>query len=238
MEDNTSLITYFLQQLELNKRVEEIVIDSRALYLGMASSIEEGFELVVEGEFNRNSLGFGLFLSFDWKKVKSESGNYWIHRDGIKLSLDHYGKLIISTGNIEPLIDRVNGYNILDPQESIYIGIKELDPLKLKELTNGFIKTGIDEVDITLDRSEEEYQMLCRIWTLTESKAKAFSRLLNLFFRLMSKTSTNEDLLEIVQNMDIQTEDNTVIMNNITLNEKIIIDFINNVIFIEGEADK
>lgn len=236
--ESRSLVDKLLKPLELNKNTRKLINSSQEIYLGFNKNYNLGFDAIINGEFSKKKAEFGLFLSFDWKKVKADGIKYWLNKEGMKLYFANEKTVIVSSFDIIPLIKNLNRNFIDPPTESIYIMLPIIEDDQVKKLSNGFIKGGIDSLVVTLDKNDNDYILVSSLILESPSKARGFSRLLSIFLKILLSSSQDADIVKIGQMLGIKSLEDKVIISNIYLRETFIADFINNLIFLEGEADK
>ncbi len=238
LNDNLNLIHSVLDSFPINSVALDLINSSSELYLGFNQDVSSGFDAIIKGKFSKWKAELGLFFSFDWKKVKDRGTKYWLSRDGLKIYFESDNVIIVSTFNIIPLINS-SGNSFLDPPtESILLVIPKVDDGFTKKLSNGFIKGGIKNISITLDKVDADYKMTGTLGLESESKARGFRLLMTMFLKLMLSSSVDENVVKIGQNLEITSVKDSVIVKNINLNEIFLTDFINKIILIDGDTDK
>ncbi|QEN04009.1 hypothetical protein EW093_04600 [Thiospirochaeta perfilievii] len=237
-KENQSIINGVLATYNLDKFTKGFITQSFDVFLGLNSDIKSGFDGVLRGDFSRGKSEFGLFLSFSWKKVKDRGIKYWVNKDGVKIYFSDNNTIIFSSLDIVPIIKKHREFSLETPVDAILFIKPRVEDELTKRLSNGFIQGGVKSLKLSLNPRNLEYTIIGELGFETINKAKAFNRLLNLFFKFSSLTSNSVILNDISQNIEVRTENNFVVLENIAINEKIIVDFINNIIFLEGEADK
>ena len=235
--ENFSLINNVLSQVFEDQDIRDYLESSEKVFIATSRDVQNGFDIIIEGDFPKWKIDFGLFFSKDWKKSKKQGYKTWKNSTGIELYIDSSGRVIVSTYDISKILEKIKLNKLKRPTESIVLIIPELSSELLKELSNGFIKDGVDRLTVTLEKEDFEYLLEAKLGLGSENKAKSFSRLLNIFFKIAAGYSSPE-MLNIIENLTITPKSSTIILENIVLTEKDIIDLLYNLIFKVEEADK
>lgn len=237
-QENITLIESISHFMDLDERTISIVNKSRDVYIAFPGDISGGMNVVVTGDFSKWKAELGLFFSFDWKKIKGDGYKIWINEDGLSLYFIGDEIIIISSFNIEPIITILEENYLDPPTDSILLVLPNMDEEQNKNLSNGFIKGGINNMSVSLNLEDSQYRINCILGLDSVGKARALSRLVKIFLKISLSVSTNADIVKIADEFEIKSENSTVLVENISLSEKIIVDFINNIIFLDREADK
>ncbi len=238
LKENLNLIHSVLESFPLNATALKLINSSNELFLGFNENVSSGFDAIIKGDFSKWKAELGLFFSFDWKKVNVEGTKYWLNRDGLKIYFESDNVIIVSTFEIVSLINSSVNSFLDPPADSILLVMPEVDDDFTKKLSNGFIKGGIINISIALDKEDAEYNMTGTLGLESERKARGFRLLMKMFLKLMLSGSTDANIVAIGQNLEIKSVDNLVIVENVNLNEIFLTDFINNIILLDGDADK
>lgn len=237
-DENTTLIKSLSKSMGLDNNALSIINKSRELYIGLPEDVSEGMEVVVSGTFSKWKLEVGLFLSLDWKKIGRGGYTYWISKEGMSLYFVGDEHIILSSFGIIPLIKIFENSSLDPPTESILLLLPDMTSEQNSVLSRGFIKDGINDISISLDRISDKYELTGTLWLESGSKARGFSYLINIFLKLALSQSKDSEIVKISKEYEIEAINNTVLVRNITLNNKIIVDFVNSIIFIDGDTDK
>lgn len=236
-QENITLIDYLTSSGVLDERSLSMLNKSHEVYAGFDLDTSNGLDAIIRGDFSKWSMELGLFFSFDWKKQSTNGFSYWINKNGLQLYFLDNEYIIISSFDITNIITNVEDSLIDSPNESIILMLPNMDDEQNRQLSNGFIKGGILNLSIYLDRIENEYSLSGVIGLESDSKARAFSRLINIFLKLMLSGSTDADIVRLSREFKLETEKNKVLVGNITINDKILVEMINSIILYDREAD-
>lgn len=238
LNDNLNLIHSVLESIPVNGTTLNLINSSNELFLGFNGDISSGFDAIIKGAFSKWKAELGLFLSFDWKKVKVGGIKYWLNKEGLKIYFESDNVIIVSTFDIVTLINSSQNSFLDPPAESILLLMPKVDDELTKKLSNGFIKGGISNISISLDKENTDYNMIGTLGFESERKAKGFRLLMKMFLKFILSGSTDKNIVKIRQDLKITSVDNLVIVENIDLNEIFLTNFINNIILLDGDADK
>lgn len=235
--ENMFLVESIINSFMLKGSAEKTIKNSRNIFIATGFDRLDGFDIILEGDYSRFTMELGLFFSFDWKKVHSGDHEIWESSDGIKLSFIDSGYIAISTSELSDILDSLSKYNIETPEDSLLVLLPALDKETVKKLSSGFIKGGVESLSLALNAESENYTLNASIG-VTEGKAKAFSRLINIFLKLAFSGSLDPNIVKAGNEFKIEAENSTVLISNIVLNQKKVVELLNNILVIKGEADK
>lgn len=238
LPENDLLIQDLLDSLSIKGAAADLVSSSNDLFLGFNKDFTTGFDAIITGNYTKWKIDLGLFFSLDWKKITEDGVSYWHHKDGINLYIDSNDLIIISSLNMVFLVNHIQNAILDSPTDSIVLLMPHIDDAFTKKISKGFIKGGVEDLELVLNKIETDYSFVGTLGFESKGKAKGFSLLLKMFLKLMLSGSEDEILKGFGKELEITSENNLVIIDNISINEKYLSDFINNIIFLEGDADK
>ncbi len=237
-KENMSLLGNVMDMLPIEGKTTYLVDKSNEIFLAYNEELTNGFDAIINGEFSKWKSEMGLSISFQWKKYSDRGLKYWKNKDGLKLYFAGNETVIISTGDIVPIISRYNMYNLEIPASSIYIMLPLIKDEQIIKLSNGFIKGGIESMNIFLDKSEIGYDLEGVLGLESDGKARALTRLIKIFLKVLLSGSIDPDVTKIGDELNIEASGKSVIINNVKLKEEFIADFVNSIMFLDGEADR
>ena len=235
--DNSFLLSSLLKGSNISKNELDILGKSREIY-GALGEKKDDVDLVLIGEYSKSIMEFGLFLSFHWKKIKSQGVTYWHNKSGINIFIRDNGTIVISGANIVNLIKDIAGRDIERPEYSIVVSVPTLSEETLKEITKGFIKTGIDSLKVVSNKDRDIYNSTCMLMFPSNGKAKAFSRIIGLVITLTTGGINDPEIRKMSKDIRIKVDEKVLLIENIVLNEKKIAEIANKLIIMTGDADK
>lgn len=237
-KDNTVLIKNLTTAINLDEQALTIIEKSREVYLAFDQDISLGMDAVINGDYSKRKYEFGLFFSLDWKKVSKDGRSYWINKKGMKLYFNGNEQIIMSNFDIIPIIKNLEHSVLEPPVGSIVLILPNMNDEQNMTLSNGFIKGGINSLSIYLNKVDNIYEFNGILSLESNSKAKSFTRLINIFLKILLSASNDDDIVRISEEFKIKAENSDVLVDNITLKEDFLIELINKIIFYGREADK
>lgn len=236
--DNRDLLNSLSDRVKLDSFTKKTLLNSQEIFLAANRDIGEGFDLLLKGDLSRSKMEFGLFLSFSWRKLNDNGYRYWISKDGVKLYFVDDNTILVTTFDMVDLIDRNVGFHsYIAPDNSLLLLMPRLAKEDVETLTMGFIKGGLDSFNLSMNKSDNLYNLTMRVGVL-DGKAKAFSHLIKLFAKSILSKSKDPQVKQIGSKMVIDVEDNSVVLDDVVLKEGKIVELLNNLLVINREADK
>ncbi|MGL1893310.1 MAG: hypothetical protein OCD02_16865 [Spirochaetaceae bacterium] len=235
--ENEFILNSLLDSLAVEGMARETITDSSEIFLAFSEDFTLGFEVIVKGEFSKWKSDLGLFLSSKWKKGKRDGNVFWVGEDGIELFFVDNTTLIMSSFNISPLITIVKNSYLESPNDSLTFKLLKVTDEKLKSMSNGFLRGGVNGISVSLKNDSFIYEVETTIGVDTEKKANAFSRLVKLFLKLALTFSNDEEVSKLGSELEVIASGSSVIIKNIHLTDKKIVELINSVIFIDKDVD-
>ncbi len=236
--ENVEIIDSLLNRYLVDSVTRSIVLESHEIFLAVENDFNDGFDLLLNGDISKSKMEFGMFLSISWRKVNDNGYRYWVNRDGIKIFFINDNTIIVSNKDIKDLINKnIHYHSYLSPKSSVLLIKPKLTSSEIKTLSRGFIKGGLNNITISLDKITEEYELIAEIG-VKDGKAKGFSQLLKLFFKIGLSNSDNSEVSKIASTLEIKVEDDSVIVDNIVLDHIKIVELLNSLLVMSGDTDK
>lgn len=230
---NTLLDGYFI-----DKATKNMLLDSDEFFLGVNSSINNGFDLLLTGDISRGKIEFGLFWSLAWRGVKGDGYVFWENKNGLKLAFLNNNTIVVSTKDIKKIIDKnIQYHSYIAPESSVLFIMPVLEKEDIARLTKGFIKGDLNRIEISLKKLFNDYKLRAIIG-VDGGKTRGFSQLLKLFFKVALSKSDDPELVRISSEMEISANEDSVYIENIVLSDRKIVQLLNNLLVINGETDK
>ncbi|OQY40639.1 MAG: hypothetical protein B6229_01135 [Spirochaetaceae bacterium 4572_7] len=234
LDDNRELISEQIEDMTLSKNVKNFINNSYELYIGVGSSSE----IILVGDFSKGLLDIGLFFSLDWKRESNNGVKYWHSRDGLNLYIRDSRTIVLSNNHITSTILKLGEKNLTPSSGSAHIIVPVVTEELLKSLTKGFMKSGIDSMEFITNRNDSIYTSTCIISLPTSGKAKTFSRVIELVLKLLVSGSTDYWIKDISDNIRIKVVEKDVLVENILIKDKNIVEMAKKLIIMNREADK
>jgi hypothetical protein len=235
---NWDLISLLSTDLELGKQEIKILEKSSKVFIGSGWKAEDGIDIYIDGDFSKKSFEFLLFLSLDWKKVQINKTRVWKSKNGLYLNIIDDNTILLSNRESRFLESNPLNYLIIPPGDSLYGLIPQMDNNILKELTKGFIKQGVQSIEVGANQLDGIYGVTGKLGFESNGKAKGFSLLLRLFLRGFLDKHEEEYIVEISRNLEYYIAENYILIDKINISEEKVIEILKKLIKNNGDADK
>ncbi len=236
--ENVDILDQMIDVFNLKGVTKSTIKKSTEFYLASGKDFSSGFDVIIKGDFSKKIVEFGLFLSFDWKKIKEDGYRFWRSKKGLDICFIDNSTILVSSFDIKGLIDIVENNDLESPEDSILLLMPDLDKEQLKSLTQGFIKGGIKSLSFSLNGNGESYDLEAIVGLESARMAKAFNILLSRFLKIILSNSDDPNIVKLGKEFQLEYADDSVFISNIELQQKKIVELLNNLIVIKGEADK
>ena len=238
IQSNIHLLNELLDVINLKGESRKIVSESFKLYFNIIDFSDNLFNVVLEGKFSKFKIDLAFTFSPSWKLKSAYGFKFWQNREGLSLYYLKKDVMILTNYDIILLKNSLDNKYIEEQTDSVVLLLPKVDDKLTKKLSSGMISGGVKSIKATANLQDSSYLVNSELELENKSKATSFSRLLRLFLKVLASTSSNNETKLIVENIEIGSTDKYVELNNIVFENSSIVDILNKIIFLEGEADK